>query len=192
MLRLLIIARAQLSCGSLDRHRRDQVQRSLLIIAKDQRGQLLAARIRKKRDQPRCKIVGDEHYPSVPLRQPPGHIRRLRSCERKAGSVHARETREKSACRQAAGVYRELAAARPDVVRPDLARSLNNLSNRLAGLGRREEALAAIQEAADIRPELAAAWPDAQQHELEQSLRVVARLEQEEDLSDASPQEPKT
>jgi hypothetical protein len=59
----------------------------------------------------------------------------------KAGSVHARE---KSACREAAEVYRELTAARPHAFRPDLARSLNNLSNRLVGLGRREEALAAI------------------------------------------------
>ena len=40
-----------------------------------------------------------------------------------------------------------------------LAGSLNNLSVRLADLGRREEALAAIQEAADIYRELAAARP---------------------------------
>jgi hypothetical protein len=37
--------------------------------------------------------------------------------------------------------------ARPDVFRPGLAGSLNNLSLRLAELGRREEALAAMQEA---------------------------------------------
>jgi hypothetical protein len=60
----------------------------------------------------------------------------------------------------------------------------------LAGLGRREEALAAIPEAVTIRRELAARWPDAYHHELEQSLQVVAWLEQEEDLSDASPKEP--
>ncbi len=42
-----------------------------------------------------------------------------------------------------------------------LAGSLNNLSNRLGDLGRREEALAAIQEAVTIRRELAAARPDA-------------------------------
>ena len=69
--------------------------------------------------------------------------------------------------------------------------SLNNLSLRLADLGRREEALAAIQEAVTIRRELAARWPDAYQHELEQSLRVAAWLEHGEDPSDASPQEPK-
>ena len=47
---------------------------------------------------------------------------------------------------------RELAAARPDAFRPDLATSLNNLSIRLADLGRREDALAAIEEAAGHLP----------------------------------------
>ena len=42
-----------------------------------------------------------------------------------------------------------------------LAGSLNNLSVRLADLGRREDALAAIEEAVTIRRELAAARPDA-------------------------------
>jgi len=48
--------------------------------------------------------------------------------------------------------YRELAAARPAAFRPDLAElasALNNLSLRLADLGRREDALAAIGEAVD-------------------------------------------
>ncbi len=88
---------------------------------------------------------------------------------------------------EAVGIYRELAAARPDAFRPDLAGSLNNLAIWLAGLGRPEEALAAIQEAVTIRRELAARWPDRYQHELEQSLRVIAWLEHSEDLSDASP-----
>jgi tetratricopeptide (TPR) repeat protein len=42
-----------------------------------------------------------------------------------------------------------------------LAGSLSNLSVRLAGLGRREEALAAITEATETCRELAAARPDA-------------------------------
>ena len=96
-----------------------------------------------------------------------------------------------AAIQEAVGIYRELAAARPDAFRPDLATSLNNLSVRLADLGRREEALAAIQEAVTIRRELAARWPDAYRHELEQSLQVAAWLEHGEDLSDASPREPK-
>ena len=70
--------------------------------------------------------------------------------------------------------------------------SLNNLSLRLAGLGRREDALAAIREAVTIHRELAARWPDAYHQELEQSLQVVASLEHGEDHSDASPREPKT
>jgi Tetratricopeptide repeat len=74
----------------------------------------------------------------------------------------------------------------------DLAMSLNNLAASLADLGRREDALAAIEEAVGIRRDLAARWPDVYQHELEQSLRLVAWLEQEEDLSNASPPEPKT
>ena len=82
-----------------------------------------------------------------------------------------------AAIQEAAGIYRELAAARPDAFRPDLAMSLTNLSIRLGDLGRREDALAAIQEAAGIYRELAARWPDAYHHELEQSLRVAAWLE---------------
>jgi tetratricopeptide (TPR) repeat protein len=82
-----------------------------------------------------------------------------------------------AASQEAAGIYRELAAARPDAFRPDLAGSLNNLSILLGGLGRQEEALATIQEAVTIRQELAAMWPDAHRQELEQSLRVVAWLE---------------
>jgi len=95
-----------------------------------------------------------------------------------------------AASQEAAETYRELAAARPDAFRPDLATALNNLSVQLAGLGRREEALAASQEAVTIRRELAARWPDAYRHELEQSLRVAAWLEHGEDVSDESPQEP--
>ena len=64
--------------------------------------------------------------------------------------------------------------------------------HRAAGLGRREEALAASQEGAGLYRELAARWPDAYRHELEQSLRVAAWLEHGEDLSEASLQERKT
>ena len=69
--------------------------------------------------------------------------------------------------------------------------SLNNLSLRLGGLGRREEALAASAEATGIYRELAASWPDVYHHELEQSLQVAAWLENGEDLSDASSRESK-
>jgi hypothetical protein len=75
----------------------------------------------------------------------------------------------------------------PAAFRPDLALSLNNLSADLAGLGRQEDALAAIQEAVTIRRELAARWPDVYHQELERSLGVVAWLEASGDLSDTSP-----
>ena len=57
-----------------------------------------------------------------------------------------------AAITEAVDIYRELAAARPDAFRPDLATSLNNQSTALAELGRREDALAAITEAVDDLP----------------------------------------
>jgi hypothetical protein len=61
--------------------------------------------------------------------------------------------------RSAATAYRALAQARPDAFLPDLATALNNQSERLADLGRREEALAAIEEAATTYRALAQARP---------------------------------
>ena len=55
-----------------------------------------------------------------------------------------------------------------------LAGSLNNLSNHLSDLGRREEALAAIQEAADTYRELATAHPDAFRPGLATALTVLS------------------
>ena len=63
--------------------------------------------------------------------------------------------------RSAVTAYRALAQARPDAFLPDLATALNNQSERLADLGRREEALAAIEEAATTYRALAQARPDA-------------------------------
>ena len=83
----------------------------------------------------------------------------------------------------------EVSAARPDAFRPDLARSLHNLSNRLADLGRPQGALDAGEEAVTIRRELAARWPDAYRQQLEQSLRVVAWLQHSE--SNASSTHPR-
>ncbi|WP_432523005.1 tetratricopeptide repeat protein [Kineococcus sp. SYSU DK006] len=56
--------------------------------------------------------------------------------------------------------YRGWASSDPDTFLPDLAGSLNNLSNRLANLGRREEALEAITEAVAVHRQLAAVRPD--------------------------------
>ncbi|WP_131745874.1 tetratricopeptide repeat protein [Frankia sp. Cppng1_Ct_nod] len=60
---------------------------------------------------------------------------------------------------EAVAVGRELARLRPDAFRPDLAMSLNNLSNRLADLGRREDALVAIEEAVTVRRDLFGQYP---------------------------------
>jgi Tetratricopeptide repeat len=66
-----------------------------------------------------------------------------------------------------------LVGADPDVV-GRLAMALNDLSVRLAGLGRREEALAAVEEAVSIRRELAAAHPDAFHADLAMSLNNLS------------------
>jgi hypothetical protein len=55
-----------------------------------------------------------------------------------------------AAAREAAGLYRDLARARPEAFTPDLAGSLNNLAGMLSAVGQREEALAAAREAADL------------------------------------------
>ena len=91
-----------------------------------------------------------------------GDHRTVSSVRLRAGDLAAKDRDlVPQAIREAAEVYRELAAARPDAFRPDLAMALANLANRLGGLGRLEEALAAGEEAAGIYRELAAARPDA-------------------------------
>ena len=62
---------------------------------------------------------------------------------------------------QAVDFHRGLAAAGREAFTPDLAAALNNLAGRLADVGRREDALAAIEEAVALRRELAAARPEA-------------------------------
>jgi tetratricopeptide (TPR) repeat protein len=64
-----------------------------------------------------------------------------------------------AAAEEAVATFRELAAARPDASRPELARALNNLGMRLADVGRHEDARAAAEEAMAIRRELATARP---------------------------------
>ena len=61
---------------------------------------------------------------------------------------------------EAVDLYRRLVEQRPDAFTPDLAMSLNNLSNRLSDLGRREEALDAITEAVEIYRRLVEQRPD--------------------------------
>jgi hypothetical protein len=69
-----------------------------------------------------------------------------------------------------------LVRLRPDAFLPDLAASLNNLSVRLADLGRREDGPSAIEEAVEVYRELATKWPDAHKDGLYQSVAVRAWL----------------
>jgi hypothetical protein len=75
---------------------------------------------------------------------------------------------------QIADWYRSLAEATPAAWLPDLAMSLNNLSNCLADAGRREEGLAAIEEALGIRRSLAEANPAAWLPDLAMSLNNLS------------------
>jgi tetratricopeptide (TPR) repeat protein len=72
------------------------------------------------------------------------------------------ERREEAlaAVEKAVEIYRGLAETRPDAFLPDLAMSLNSLSNCLSDLDRTQEALAVIDEAVAIHRGLAEARPD--------------------------------
>ena len=101
----------------------------------------------------------------VPAR--PGHVAEQPVGQAgRPGAAGGRAGRDRGGRRHLPGAGR----ARPDAFRPDLALSLNNLSVRLADLGRREDALAAIEEAVAICRELAAARPDAFRPDLASSL----------------------
>ncbi|MFE5656926.1 hypothetical protein ACFQ9H_12180, partial [Streptomyces sp. NPDC056517] len=71
---------------------------------------------------------------------------------------------------RAVDTYQTLADRRPDAFLPDLAASLNNQSNHLSDLGRREEALTAVTRAVEIRETLADRRPDAFLPDLAMSL----------------------
>jgi tetratricopeptide (TPR) repeat protein len=79
-----------------------------------------------------------------------------------------------SAAREAADLYRQLAAQRPDVFQPYLAASLNNLANFFIAPREREVALAAAREAADLYRQLAAQRPGVFQPDLAKSLNTLA------------------
>ena len=79
-----------------------------------------------------------------------------------------------AAIEEAVTIRRELAAARPDTFRPDLATSLNSLCAVLSDLGRAEHALAAIEEAVTIYREQAAARPDAFRPDVARSLNSLS------------------
>ena len=74
---------------------------------------------------------------------------------------------------EGAGLYRELAAAQPDALRPDLAGSLNNLATQLSELGRREAALASPRRWRDP-PRAGGGAADAFRPDLARSLNNLA------------------
>jgi tetratricopeptide (TPR) repeat protein len=90
-----------------------------------------------------------------------------------------------AAAEEAAGLYRDLAAARPDAFAPDLAMSLSTLASCLSALGQPEPALAAAEEAVGLRRALAAARPDAFTPDLARALYNLANC-----LSDLGRREP--
>jgi hypothetical protein len=61
---------------------------------------------------------------------------------------------------EAVATYRRFADIQPDAFLPGLARSLNNLSNRLSQLGRPDEALAASEDRPAIYRGLVETRPD--------------------------------
>ena len=71
---------------------------------------------------------------------------------------------------EAIAIYRELAAARPDCYRPDLAGSLNNLGIRFSELGRPADGLAPAMDAVETCRELAVAMPDRYRPDLAAAL----------------------
>ena len=77
------------------------------------------------------------------------------------------------------GLYRELVEAFPAAYTPNLAMSLNNLANRLSGVGRSGEALEAAQEAVGLYRELAEASPAAYTPDLARSLNNLANIQKE-------------
>ena len=86
---------------------------------------------------------------------------------------------------EARDIRRELAEARPDAFRPDLAMSLNNLGNRYSALGRRAEALEAYREAISTLAPYFDQYADALAHNMgimvRGYLRVAGELGREPD-----------
>jgi len=74
------------------------------------------------------------------------------------------------AAREDVALMRDLARDQPNAFNPDLARSLNNLSNPLSDLGHREEALEAMWECVPLYRDLVRDWPNAFNLDLARSL----------------------
>ncbi|MET3920860.1 tetratricopeptide repeat protein [Arthrobacter sp. UYEF20] len=75
---------------------------------------------------------------------------------------------------EAVKLRRELAETNPAAWNPTLAMALNNLSNRLAEAGHKDQALAPITEATDLYRELAATNPAAWNPNLAMALKNLS------------------
>jgi len=135
------------------------------------------------------RIAADLPYPTIALAgtaaivhtrlavlasgDPSRRASHLTSLSNSLGDIGERE-KALAAIEETVALYRELAAARPDAFRPDLARSLRNQSAYLSHLGQRQESLAAAEEAVALYRELAAARPDAFRPALASSLHTLS------------------
>jgi hypothetical protein len=93
-------------------------------------------------------VLGDDHWLTqecrielAELKEHPGPPHADETSARRSAQELGQRDDALTANQEAAESYRVLAQAGPDMFRPDLAMSLNTLSIRLAGLGRREQAL---------------------------------------------------
>jgi len=132
------------------------------------------------------RIAADLPYPTIALAgtaaivhtrlavlasgDPSRRASHLTSLSNSLGDIGERE-KALAAIEETVALYRELAAARPDAFRPELATSVNTWSVSLSELGQREESLAAAEETVALYRELAAARPDAFRPDLARSLR---------------------
>jgi tetratricopeptide (TPR) repeat protein len=98
------------------------------------------------------------------------------ACNNLSNSLSAVGQREAALApaKEAAELYRELAAKAPDAYRQGLAMALNTLAVRLSNVGKREAALAPAQEAVDLYRELAAKAPEAYRPALAMALNNLA------------------
>jgi hypothetical protein len=82
-----------------------------------------------------------------------------------------------AAIREAVEIRRRLAQANPSRFAPDLALSLNNLSNRLSDAGDGAGSLAAIREAGDTYRRLPQDNPARFASAFERSLKILEAIE---------------
>ncbi|KAF9520146.1 hypothetical protein BS47DRAFT_1387488 [Hydnum rufescens UP504] len=104
------------------------------------------------------------------------HEDALTAIEQAVGTYRSLRKRGLEVIEEAMRIYRQLAAYRPNMFRPYLARSLNNLSARLSESGRHVEALGASEEALMIHRPLAAYRPNDALEASEEAVSIYRPL----------------